>query len=154
MKRGTDSDSAMKRTEDTLAEKDEMLRKLSTPLVEVWEGIMMLPLIGILDSARAKEITESILEHIAQTKTDIVILSIGGITTVDTKAASHILRTAQAVKLMGSEFVITGMRPDVAVTLVSLGVDLSGIVTQATLHEGLEYSFAKLGWKVTKTSTN
>ena len=102
----------------------------------------------------AKQITESILEHIAQTKVEIVILSIGGIAAIDTKAASHILRTAQAVKLMGSEFVITGIRPDVATTLVSLGVDMSGIVTRATLHEGLEYSFAKLGWKVTKIATN
>jgi rsbT co-antagonist protein RsbR len=142
----------MKRASDSerLTEKDEMPRTLSTPLVEVWEGIVMLPVIGVLDSARAKQITESMLEHIAKTKTEIVILSIGGIAAVDTKAASHILRTAQAVKLMGSEFVITGIRPDVASTLVSLDVDLSNIVTRATLHEGLDYSFAKLGWKVTK----
>ncbi len=128
----------------------ENMEKFAIPLVEVWEGIIMLPLIGILDSARAKQVTESILAHIAQTKTDIVILSIGGIVAVDTKTANHILRTVHAAKLMGSEVIITGIRPDVATTLVTLGVDLSSIVTRSTLHEGLEYAFSKLGFKVTK----
>jgi rsbT co-antagonist protein RsbR len=146
MSRATDAEKS--------AKKDEMQGEIPTPVVELWEGITMLPVVGVLDSARAKHITESILEHIAQTKVDIVILSIGGIAAVDTKVASHILRTAQAIKLMGTEFVITGIRPDVATALVGLGVDLSGVVTRATLHEGLDYSFAKLGWKVTRVATN
>ena len=146
MSRATDAEKS--------AKKDEMHGEFPTPVVELWEGITMLPVIGVLDSARAKQITESILEHIAQTKVEIVILSIGGIAAVDTKVASHILRTAQAVKLMGTEFVITGIRPDVATALVGLGVDLSDVVTRATLHEGLDYSFAKLGWKVTRVATN
>jgi rsbT co-antagonist protein RsbR len=146
MKRATDAEISEK--------KDYMQTEVPTPVVELWEGITMLPVVGVLDSARAKQITESILEHIARTKVQIVILSIGGISAVDTKVASHILRTAQAVKLMGTEFMISGIRPDVATTLVGLGVDLSGIVTRATLHEALDYSFAKLGWKVTRVATS
>jgi len=122
-----------------------------TPIVEAWEGIIMVPVVGILDSARAKQITESILEHIARVKTDIVIISIGGISAVDTKTANHLIRTIHAAKLMGTEAIITGIRPDVAMTLVSLGVDLSGIMTFSTMHEGLEYAFKELGWKVERS---
>ena len=131
--------------------KDEPSTIVPTPLVEVWEGIMMVPVIGILDSARTKQITESILEHISRVKTEMIIISIGGITAMDTKTANHIIRTIQAIKLMGSETIITGIRPDVAVTLVGLGIDVSDIVTFSTMHEGLEYAFKKLGWKVEKT---
>jgi len=125
--------------------------KLSTPLVGAWDGIVMAPLIGIFDSARAKQFTETVLEHISRTKTEVIVIDISGIAAIDTKAASHILRTIQATKLMGSDVAITGIRPDVAATLVTLGVDLSGIVTRSTLREGLEYAYGKLGLKVVKT---
>jgi len=127
------------------------LSKLPTPLVEVWEGIMMVPVVGILDSARTKQITESILERLASVRVEVIIISIGGISAVDTKVASHLIRTVQAIKLMGSEAIITGIRPDVATTLVTLSIDLSGITTFSTMHEGLEYAFKKLGWKVEKS---
>lgn len=124
--------------------------KLSTPLVGAWEGIVMVPLIGIFDSARAKQFTESVLEHIGKSKTEVIVIDISGIAAIDTKAASHILRTIQAIKLMGSDTVITGIRPDVATTLITLGIDLSSIATRSTLREGLEYAYDKLGLKVTK----
>lgn len=124
--------------------------KLSTPLVGAWEGIVMTPLIGIFDSARAKQFTESVLEHIGKSKTEVIVIDISGIAAIDTKAASHILRTIQAIKLMGSDVVITGIRPDVATTLITLGIDLSGITTRSTLREGLEYAYGKLGLKVAK----
>jgi anti-anti-sigma regulatory factor len=139
-----------KRNMEELKERDEMIRRLSTPLVEVWESIVMLPLIGILDSARARQFTESVLKYIARTKNEIVVMDISGIAAIDTKAASHILRTIQAVRLMGSEMIITGVRPDVAVTLVGLGVELPGIVTRRTLREGLEYAYEKLGLRLSK----
>nr|MDO8097638.1 PAS domain-containing protein [Candidatus Njordarchaeota archaeon] len=139
-----------KRSEKALLERDEAIKKLSTPLVEAWEGVVLLPVVGILDSARAKQITESVLQCIARTKADVIVIDISGIAAIDTKSASHILRTVQAVKLMGSEAVITGIRPDVAVTLVTLGIDLSGVVSRSTLREGLEYAYAKLGLKLTK----
>jgi rsbT co-antagonist protein RsbR len=139
--------------ESIIRQQQQEVAKLSTPVVDVWEGVVMLPLIGILDSARAKKITESILERVGKEKTElIIILSIGGISAIDTKTANHILRTVHAVKLMGSEMIITGIRPDVATTLVTLGIDLSGIVTRSTMREGLEYAFDKLKLKVTKTS--
>jgi len=139
--------------QEAILERDEAIRKMSTPLVDTWENIVLIPLIGILDTTRARQITESILERIAKEKSQIiVILSIGGIATIDTKAANHILKTVHAVKLMGSEMIITGVRPDVAATLVTLGIDLTGIVTRSHLREGLEYAFDKLGWKVTKNS--
>jgi anti-anti-sigma regulatory factor len=130
-----------------LEERDETIRRLSTPLTQVWEGVVMIPLIGILDSTRAKQITDSILNYIVKTKTKIVILSIEGIAAIDTEVANHILRTIDAVRLMGSEVIITGIRPDVATTLVSLGIDLSSIVTRSTLRDGLDYAFAKIGLK-------
>ena len=127
--------------------------KLSTPIADVWEGVIMMPIVGVLDSARAKQITESLLERISREKTELIaILSIGGIAAIDTQTANYILRTVHAIKLMGSEMIITGIRPDVATTLVTLGIDLSGIVTRSTMREGLEYAFDKLKLKVTKTS--
>lgn len=134
-----------------LEERDEMIRSLSTPLTQVWEGVVMVPVVGILDSARAKQLTESILEYIANTKTELVILSIEGIAAIDTQTANYLLRTINAVKLMGSEIIVTGIRPDVATALVGLGTDLSSIVTHSTMREGLNYAFAKLGLKVTKS---
>jgi rsbT co-antagonist protein RsbR len=111
----------------------------------------MIPLVGILDSARAKQLTESILNYITNTKTEVVILSIEGIATIDAETANHILRTVNAVKLMGSEVIVTGIRPDVATNLVSLGIDLSSIVTRSTLREGLDCALAKRGLKATES---
>ena len=143
----------LKKRVQGLQERDEMIRRISTPVIDVWEGIVMLPVVGILDSARAKQLTEAVLERISEQKTElVVILSIGGIAAIDTKTANHILRTVHAIKLMGSEMIITGIRPDVATTLVSLGIDLTGIVTRSTMREGLEYAFDKLGVKMTKNS--
>ncbi len=148
----------LKKTElekiQAIKERDEAISKLTTPLVEIWEGIILVPLIGIIDSYRAKQITESLLNYIAQARTGIVIMDISGISDVDTKTASHILQTIQAVKLMGSEFIITGISPDVASTLVTLGIDLSEITTRRTLHEGLEYAFRKTGLTITAPTIN
>jgi anti-anti-sigma factor len=144
------SERSLVRAEKAVLERDEAIRRLSTPLVEIAEGVILLPVVGVLDSARAKQLTELVLECIAQTKADVIVIDISGIVTIDTKSSSHILRTVQAVRLMGSEVVITGIRPDVAVTLVTLGVDLSGIITRSTLREGLEYAYEKLGLKLTR----
>jgi anti-anti-sigma regulatory factor len=122
--------------------------KFSTPLVELWEGIILLPMVGILDSGRAKQLTESVLRHISQVNVKVVIMDVSGIAAIDTKTANHILRTVQAVRLMGSDMIITGIRPDVALTLAMLGIELSNIVTRGTLREGLEYAFSKLGLKL------
>lgn len=141
-----------KRAEEAVRKRDEIIGKLSTPLVGVGEGIVMVPVIGILDSTRARQLTESVLEHIARSNTEMVVMDVSGIVAIDTKTANYILRTVQAVKLMGSEFVITGIRPDVAATLVTLGVDLAGIVTRGSLQEGLQYAYCKLGFKLVKVN--
>jgi rsbT co-antagonist protein RsbR len=141
--------SEIKLAEKALKERDEIIGKLSTPIIELWEGIMLVPLVGILNSARVKQLNESILRHIARGKTEVIVMDISGIAAIDTKTANYILRTIQAVRLMGSDIIITGIRPDVAVTLVTLGVELSGIVTRATLREGLEYAFEKLRLRLT-----
>jgi anti-anti-sigma regulatory factor len=138
-----------RRSLEELKERDEAIRRLSTPVVETWEGIVMLPLLGVLDSSRAKQLMESVLGYIAKAKVKVVVVDVSGITAIDTKTANHILRMAQAVRLMGSDMIITGMRPDVAITLATLGTDLSGVVTRATLREGLEYAFVKLGLRIT-----
>jgi rsbT co-antagonist protein RsbR len=135
---------------ESVIKQQEAVTRLSTPLVDVWEGTIMIPLIGILDSARAKQLTEAVLEQIAKTKTDVIVMDISGIAAIDTKAASHILRTMQAAKLMGTEIIMTGIRPDVATTLVTLGIDLSNVVTRGTMREGLEFAYSRQGWKVTK----
>jgi rsbT co-antagonist protein RsbR len=135
---------------ESVIKQQEAVMRLSTPLVEVWEGTIMIPLIGLLDSARAKQLTEAVLEQIAKTKIDVIVMDVSGIAAIDTKAASHILRTMQAAKLMGTEIIMTGIRPDVATTLVTLGIDLSNVVTRSTMREGLEFAYSKLGWKVTK----
>jgi rsbT co-antagonist protein RsbR len=133
-----------------LKERDELLTRLSTPLAEVAEGIVLLPVVGVLDSSRAKQLTESVLGHLARGKTDVVVLDVSGISAIDTRTSSYILRTVQAVRLMGSEMILTGIRPDVSTTLVTLDIDLKGVVTRSTLREGLEYAFEKLGLKLTK----
>ncbi|WXG47232.1 MAG: STAS domain-containing protein [Candidatus Atabeyarchaeum deiterrae] len=143
--------SAFVTERESVIKQQEVGLRLLVPIVSAWEGIAMVPLIGILDSSRAKQLTESVLENIMRSKTEVIVMDISGITAIDTKVASHILRTIQAVRLMGSEVVITGIRPDVAVTLVTLGIDLSNIVSRSTLREGLEYAYAKLGLKLTKT---
>lgn len=140
-----------RRAEEALQKRDEIISKLSTPLVSIGEGIVMVPVIGVLDSTRARQLTESVLEHIAHSNTEMVVMDISGIAAIDTKTANYILRTVQAVKLMGSEFIITGIRPDVAATLVTLGVDLTGIVTRGSLQEGLQHAYAKLGFKLTRS---
>jgi rsbT co-antagonist protein RsbR len=136
---------------ESVIKQQEAMMRLSTPLVDVWEGTIMIPLIGILDSARAKQLTEAVLEQISKTKTDVIVMDISGIAAIDTKAASHILRTMQAAKLMGTEIIMTGIRPDVATTLVTLGIDLSNVITCSTMREGLKFAYNKQGWKVTKT---
>jgi len=129
-------------------QQQEAILKLSTPLVQLWENVVLLPLIGVLDSVRAKQLIESVLMYIGQSKTEIIIMDIAGIAAIDTKTAHHILLTIQAAKLMGTEIIITGIRPEVATTLVTLGINMTGIETRSTLRDGVEYAFDKLGFKM------
>jgi len=120
------------------------IEELSTPIIKIWERVLVLPLIGTLDTRRSQRLTEALLTDIAATQTKVTILDITGVPTVDSAVANHILKTVAAVQLLGAECVITGIRPEVAQTMVHLGVDLSGVETLSTLAEGLKWAFRSL----------
>lgn len=119
--------------EEVIARQQQELLELSTPVVELWEGILALPLIGTLDSARTQVVMESLLQRIVETGAGLAIIDITGVPTVDTLVAQHLLKTVAAARLMGAECIVSGIRPQIAQTIVHLGVDLHGIVTKATL---------------------
>jgi|LQYC01.1.fsa_nt_gi rsbT co-antagonist protein RsbR len=140
----------VKAREDVIREQQRSLLEVSTPVIQVWEEILILPLIGTIDSARAKQIMENLLESIVATKSSIVIMDITGVPAVDTEVANRLLRSMQAAKLMGAECILTGISPQISQTLVHLGVDLSSVISRASLRDGLELAFRKLKVKVTK----
>ncbi len=114
------------------------IRELSTPIIEVWEGVLCLPVVGVLDTTRSAEMTESLLGAIVDTKATSTIIDITGIQVMDTATADHFLRMARAVRLLGAECVITGINPAIAQTIVNMGVDLSGVVTHQTMNSALQ----------------
>jgi rsbT co-antagonist protein RsbR len=136
--------------EDILARQQQDMLELSTPVVKLWEGILALPLIGTLDSARTQTVMESLLQKIVQTGAELAILDITGVPTVDTLVAQHLIRTVTAARLMGAECIISGIRPQIAQTIVHLGVDLAGIATKATLADAFALALRKAGLTVGK----
>ena len=127
----------------------EML-ELSTPVVELWQGILALPLIGTLDSSRTQVVMESLLEKIVATGASIAIIDITGVPTVDTLVAQHLLKTVAAARLMGADCIISGIRPQIAQTIVHLGVDLNSVTTKATLADAFSTALRRLGLTVAK----
>ena len=122
--------------------------ELSSPVVELWKGILAIPLIGALDSARAQEVMENLLEAIVERQAEIVIVDITGVRTVDTQVAQHLLRTAAAVRLMGAECIISGISPLIAQTMVQLGVDVGEVLTRASIRDALIHGFNRLGYDI------
>lgn len=120
------------------------IEELSTPIIKVWERVLVLPLIGAIDTRRSQRLTESLLTDIAATMTRVAILDITGVPAVDSAVANHLIKTVSAVRLLGAECVITGIRPDVAQTIIHLGVDLSDVETLSNLSEGLKWAFRRL----------
>ena len=123
-------------------QQDEML-ELSTPVVQLWDGILALPLIGTLDSKRTQSVMEALLQRIVETECEIAIIDITGVPTVDTLTAQHLLKTVTATRLMGAECIISGIRPQIAQTIVHLGVDLGEVTTKATLGGALATALQK-----------
>jgi rsbT co-antagonist protein RsbR len=119
--------------------------ELSTPVVKLWDGILALPLIGTLDSRRTQVVMESLLERIVETSAEIAIIDITGVPTVDTLVAQHLIKTVNAARLMGTECIISGIRPQIAQTIVHLGVELQGVVTKATLADAFQLALARTG---------
>ncbi|NTV64024.1 MAG: PAS domain S-box protein [Oscillochloris sp.] len=126
--------------EEVIVAQESALRELSTPLIPFSDEVMVMPLIGSVDSRRAQQVIEALLEGIAQSNASIAILDITGVVMVDTQVANALVRAAQAVKLLGAQVVLTGIRPEVAQTLVGLGVDLAGIITCGTLQNGIAFA--------------
>ena len=133
-----------KSREDVISRQQQELMELSTPVVELWEGILALPLIGTLDSARTQVVMESLLQAIVRTGAGLAIIDITGVPTVDTLVAQHLLKTVAAARLMGADCIISGIRPQIAQTIVHLGVDLSAVTTKATLADAFTVALRRL----------
>ncbi|HWQ15207.1 MAG TPA: PAS domain S-box protein [Roseiflexaceae bacterium] len=131
--------------EELIQAQQAALRELSTPLIPLAEGVVAMPLVGSIDSARAQLVIESLLEGVSQNHARTAILDITGVPVVDTQVANALIRAAQAVKLLGAQVVLTGIRPEVAQTLVGLGVDLTGIVTRGSFQAGISFAFGTRG---------
>lgn len=140
----------VKSREQVIKEQAAAMLELSSPIVTLWEKILAVPIIGTLDSNRTQIIMESLLKRIVDTSSNIAIIDVTGVVVIDTQVAAHLLKTVSAVRLIGSEAIITGIRPEIAQTIVNLGVDLSAVKTRATLADGLIYAFNLLKYKITK----
>jgi rsbT co-antagonist protein RsbR len=134
-----------------MRQQQDML-ELSTPVVTLWDGIVALPLIGTLDSARTQVVMETLLHRIVETGAMIAVIDITGVPTVDTLTAQHLLKTVTAARLMGAECIISGIRPQIAQTIVHLGVDLGDITTKATLADAFRIALSRSGRSVTRVS--
>ena len=132
-----------------LRQQQEML-ELSTPVVKLWDGVLALPIIGTLDSSRTQTIMESLLERIVETGSEIAIIDITGVPTVDTLTAQHLLKTVTAARLMGAECIISGIRPQIAQTIVHLGVELGDVVTKASLADAFKVALQRSNLMVVK----
>lgn len=123
---------------ETIEKQRVAIRELSTPIIEVWNGVLCAPIVGVLDSARASELTSALLHNVVQTKASLAIIDITGIEAMDTQATDHFLRMARAIRLLGSECALSGVHPNVARTIVHMGIDLAGIDSYRTLRDALQ----------------
>lgn len=136
--------------EELIQRQQEEMLELSTPVVKMWDGVVALPLIGTLDSARTSVVMESLLERIVATGSEIAIIDITGVPTVDTLVAQHLLKTVAAARLMGADCIISGIRPQIAQTMVHLQIDLSTVITKATMAEALRTALHRIGFRITR----
>lgn len=130
--------------EQVIREQQESMLELSTPVVQLWQGVLAVPLIGSLDSNRTQVVMEALLEKILETESDIAIIDITGVPTVDTMVAQHLIKTITAAKLMGARCIISGIRPQIAATIVHLGVELGDVITKASLADAFQLALKEL----------
>jgi rsbT co-antagonist protein RsbR len=143
------SETYQKARDEVIARQQQEMLELSTPVVTLWNGILALPLIGTLDSERTQVVMENLLQRIVESGASIAILDITGVPTVDTLVAQHLLKTVAAARLMGADCIISGIRPQIAQTIVHLGVDLNSVVTKGTLADAFALALKRVGLKVT-----
>ena len=139
-----------KSREEVIRRQQTEMLELSTPVVKLWDGVLALPLIGTLDSQRTSVVMETLLQRIVDTSSSVAIIDITGVPTVDTLVAQHLIKTVAAARLMGAECIVSGIRPQIAQTIVHLGVDLSNIITKATLADAFAIALRHVGLQVTK----
>ena len=144
------TEAFMKGREETINRQQEEMLELSTPVVTLWPGVLALPMIGTLDSNRTQVVMETLLQRIVETGSEIAILDITGVPTVDTLVAQHLLKTVAAARLMGADCIISGIRPQIAQTMVHLAIDLSAVITKASLADAFAVALSKLGLRVEK----
>ncbi len=132
----------------TIDEQRQTIAELETPVIQVWDGILALPIVGALDTHRSQIMNERLLEKIVETGSEIVILDITGVPLVDTAIARHLLETVSAARLLGADVLVVGLSSRTAMTMVHLGLDLSTVTTKTTMAKGLELAFARLGLEV------
>ena len=144
-----------KRTEEMLRQQNrDVLEMATVPVVQVWEGILLVPLIGVLDSARTQQLMERLLHRLTETTSQVALVDITGVPTIDTQTAQHLIETIKAVRYIGADVVLTGVRPVIAQTLVHLGVDLSNTTTRASLAAGLRVALDLLDLRVVGGESN
>lgn len=145
--------STIKNRERVIRQQQQDMLELSTPVVQIWDRIICLPLIGTLDSRRTQLMMERLLERIVRSRAEIAILDITGVPTVDTQVANYLIKTVNAVRLLGSTCIITGVGPSIAQTIVHLGIDLAGIITRNQLSDGIRMAFELTRQKVVSTNS-
>lgn len=147
-------ESDYRRIEEELRQRVEAqqdaIHSMSTPIIQVWDDIVTMPVVGLVDSVRAADMKNSLLETVARTGAKFAIVDLTGVDTVDTATADHLLKVMRAVGLLGARCVITGIQPSVAQIIVALGLDMQGVITLRSLREGLKYCMRTMGFKVTK----
>jgi rsbT co-antagonist protein RsbR len=136
--------------EQIIADQADAMLELSTPVIKLWEGVIAVPLVGTLDSARTQLVMEKLLETLVATGASHAVLDITGVPTVDTEVAQHLLKTVSAARLLGAECIVSGIRPQVAQTIVSLGIEFGDIATKATLADALAHALNRSGQRVEK----
>ncbi len=136
--------------DDMILRQQRELLELSTPVVKLWEGVLAVPMIGTLDSGRSQLVMEALLQRIVETGSELAIIDITGVPTVDTLVAQHLIKTVAAIRLMGADCIISGIRPQIAQTIVHLGIDLQGVTTKASLADALSIALKRTGHVVTR----
>jgi rsbT co-antagonist protein RsbR len=139
--------------EELIVEQNHQLMELSTPVIKLWDGVLAVPLVGTLDSARSQVVMESLLQTLVDTGSAFAIIDITGVSAVDTQVAQHLLKTVMAARLMGAECVISGIRPQIAQTVVSLGIEFGDIVTKSSLADALLHTLRASGADVVRRRT-
>ena len=137
-----------KTREDVIGRQQKEMFELSTPVVELWQGILGLPIIGTLDSKRSQQVMETLLNRLAETQSEVAVIDITGVPVMDTSTAQHLLKTVTATRLMGADCIISGIRPQIAQTIVHLGVNLGDVTTKASLAGALAVAFKRMGLAV------